>query len=419
MKTEEVYSKKAQMEKQDVEIKKSLGLIKNKILVMSGKGGVGKSSIAVNIAVGLADRGYKVGLMDVDMHGPSIPQMLGIPGMHDSDMPQTPETRQKAIKFSDNRIIPAHHSENLFVVSIESMLESKESAVIWRGPLKIGVIRQFISDVQWDNLDYLIIDSPPGTGDEPLTVAQTIPDAKAIIVTTPQNVSLRDVRKSINFCKQVNMEILGLIENMSGFACPECGAKIDLFKAGGGEKTAEEMNVFFLGKIPIIPDVVQACDDGIPAITVSKTFKESFTQILEYITKKGESPESEKDLSKQSIQKDAAHLKIAIPVVEGKLAMHFGHCEKFALVDVDEQTKEIIKQEMVPPPGHEPGVLPRWLHEQGANVIISGGMGSRAQSLFTENGIKVVTGATSEDPEKIVMDYLNGTLVSGENICDH
>lgn len=215
------------------------------------------------------------------------------------------------------------------------------------------------------------------------------------------------------------MKILGLIENMSGFACPECGAKIDLFKVGGGERIAEEMKVYFLGKIPIIPDVVQACDNGVPAITVSKTLKESFNQILESITQKGESPESEKDLTQQNIQKDAAHFKIAIPVAEGKLAMHFGHCQEFALIDVDEQTKKIIKQETIPPPAHEPGVLPKWLHEQGANVIIAGGMGSRAQSLFAENEIKVVIGATSEDPKKIVMDYLNGSLVSGENICDH
>ncbi len=288
MSTEEMYSKKAQMEQQDRVIKECLARIKHTFLIMSGKGGVGKSSISVNIAVGLAERGYKVGLMDVDLHGPSIPQMLGIPGMHDTAAPQS-ETAPKSIRYSDNRIIPASYSENLSVVSIECMLESKESAVIWRGPLKLGVIRQFISDVQWNDLDYLVIDSPPGTGDEPLTVAQTIPDARAIIVTTPQDVSLRDVRKSINFCRQVNMKILGLIENMSGLICPHCNTRIDLFKAGGGEKTAHEMDLAFLGKIPIIPDIVQACDNGIPSIQASDTVKESFNPILEAIAQQSQS----------------------------------------------------------------------------------------------------------------------------------
>lgn len=285
MPVEEMYSKNAQMEKQDLVIKSSLQRIKNKILVMSGKGGVGKSCISVNIAVGLSDLGYRVGLMDVDMHGPSIPQMLGIPSIRDINIQQSPELEKKAICYSDNKIIPAQYSGNLSVVSIEGMLESNETAVIWRGPMKIHAIRQFISDVQWNDLDFLIIDSPPGTGDEPLTVAQTIPDAEAVIVTTPQNVSLRDVRKSINFCKQVNMKILGLIENMSGFTCPDCGKKIDLFKTGGGEKTAHNMNVPFLGSIPIIPDIVTACDNGIPAINESKKLLQSFEKILTAITK--------------------------------------------------------------------------------------------------------------------------------------
>jgi len=418
MSIEESNSKKDQMEKQDLEIKKCLGRIKNKILVMSGKGGVGKSSVAVNIAVGLADSGYKVGLMDVDLHGPSIPQMLGIPGMHDPDASNSSDTH-RTVRFIDNRIIPARYSETLSVVSIECMLESRDSAVIWRGPFKLGVIRQFISDVEWDDLDYLIIDSPPGTGDEPLTVAQNIPDAQAVIVTTPQAVSLRDVRKSINFCRQVNMKILGLIENMSGFVCPECGTKIDLFKVGGGEKTAAEMNIAFLGKIPIIPDIVQACDNGIPAIRTSAALKEFFTVILACITKENKSIEPVQRAPVKDKGAGTAYLKIALPLAEGKLAMHFGHCKEFALIDVDKQKKEIIQEKYVQPPGHEPGVLPRWLHEQGAHVIISGGMGSRAQSLFEENKIAVITGAPAEEPHKIVMDYLNGALVTGGNICDH
>jgi len=290
-------SRDAQREQQDLEIKNSLARIKNKILIMSGKGGVGKSCISVSIAVGLSELGYKVGLMDVDLHGPSIPQMLGLPNVHEQSKTPIHKKSRGVISFANGKIVPAQYSRNLSVVSIECILESIDSAVIWRGPLKIGAIRQFIGDVQWDDLDYLIIDSPPGTGDEPLTVAQTIWDAKAIIITTPQAVSLRDVRKSINFCRDVNMKIMGLIENMSGFMCPECGKRIDLFKTGGGEKTARDMNIPFLGGIPIIPEVVEACDIGIPAIDMSTILGEVFDHILDRITGKKRDLKKEETIS--------------------------------------------------------------------------------------------------------------------------
>lgn len=240
---------------QDEAVKFSLEKIKNKIVVMSGKGGVGKTSASVNLSMALANRGYKVGIMDVDLHGPDIPRMLGLKGMLD---------------LSKNRKLnPMPYSENLSAVSIESLSPGKDDAIIWRGPVKYSAIRQFIADVEWGALDFLVIDSPPGTGDEPLTVAQTIKDAKAIIVTTPQEVSLADVRKSINFCKTLKMEIFGLIENMSGFACPHCGEALDLFGTGGGEKTADQMGIPFLGRIPFDPRVVVCGDAGL-------SFRESY-----------------------------------------------------------------------------------------------------------------------------------------------
>ena len=401
---------------QDHDIRETLEKVKNKIIVMSGKGGVGKSSVAVNIAVGLANSGNRVGLMDVDLHGPSIPQMLGLPGLKESVAEQADGTPRQGVTFWDNKIIPALFSGNLLVVSIESMIEDIDTAVIWRGPRKISAIRQFIADVQWGELDYLIIDSPPGTGDEPLTVAQTIPDARAVIVTTPQAVSVRDVRKSIDFCKKVNMEILGLVENMSGFTCPSCGKQIDLFKTGGGVETARETGVRFLGKIPIVPDVVIACDNGVPAINSSEVFKEAVEKILDDVT--GKEKNAQKEILPKT-EKGEGLLKIAIPVAQSKLAMHFGHCEEFALIDVDENKKKILKHETVQSPEHQPGLLPKWLNEQGANMIIAGGMGSRAQSLFTDNDIKVVIGAPAEEPEKIVASYLEGNLATGSNICDH
>ena len=234
---------------QNAAVEKSLGRIKQKLIVMSGKGGVGKTSTSVNLAIALANKGYQVGIMDVDLHGPDVPRMLGLKGMLD-------------ISKNSNKLAPMNRMDNLKVVSIESLTMSKDDAIIWRGPIKFSAIKQFIGDVDWGDLDFLIIDSPPGTGDEPLTIAQTIQDAKAIIVTTPQEVSLADVRKSISFCKTVNMEIFGVIENMSGFVCPHCGESVDIFGTGGGEKTAAAASVPFLGRIPMDPRVVACGDDG-------------------------------------------------------------------------------------------------------------------------------------------------------------
>ena len=234
---------------QDAAVKQSLDRIKNKLLVMSGKGGVGKTSTSVNIAMALANRGHKVGLMDVDLHGPDIPRMLGFKGMLDVS--------------ANGKLAPIKFSDNLAAVSIEALTPDKDSAVIWRGPVKYSAIRQFVADVDWGDLDFLVIDSPPGTGDEPLTVAQTIPEAQAVVVTTPQEVSLADVRKSINFCNVVKMKIFGMIENMSGYACPHCGEPVELFGQGGGERTAKALGIPFLGRIPFDPNMVACGDAGI------------------------------------------------------------------------------------------------------------------------------------------------------------
>ncbi len=254
----------------DAEVQASLKRIKHKMVIMSGKGGVGKTSTSVNLAIALARLGHKVGLMDVDLHGPDVPRVLGLSAM---------------LGLSANqKLDPLHFNDHLKVVSIESLMASKDDAVIWRGPMKYSAIRQFISDVDWGDLDFLLIDSPPGTGDEPLTVAQTITDAKAVIVTTPQEVSLADVRKSISFCHTLKMEIFGLVENMSGYVCPHCGEQVDIFGAGGGEKTAREARIDFLGRIPLDPSVV-ACGDA--GKSYQETYPESpVTQAYEAIAGK-------------------------------------------------------------------------------------------------------------------------------------
>lgn len=242
---------------QDVAIKRSLAKIKHKILVMSGKGGVGKSTVSTNLAVGLAKRGLKVGLMDVDLHGPDICRMLNL------------EHRlQDANPSRDGGLLPPiQASENLKVTSLEYMMEDRDDPIIWRGPLKIQAIRQFIADMDWGELDYLVIDAPPGTGDEPLTIANTIPDAQALVVTTPQDIALADVRKSINFCHHVKMRIVGLVENMSGLICPHCNTVVDVFKSGGGERTANDFKINFLGRVPMDPRVVLGGDAGAPYLS--------------------------------------------------------------------------------------------------------------------------------------------------------
>jgi ATP-binding protein involved in chromosome partitioning len=392
---------------QDAEISATLSNIKNKILVMSGKGGVGKSSLAAYLSVALAKKGYRVGLMDVDLHGPSIPRLLGLRGgIQPSSHP--------------SKVIPVNFLPNLQVISIEVLMgENKDVATIWRGPLKIGVIRQFISDIEWSNLDFLVIDSPPGTGDEPLTVAQTIPDAKALIVTTPQEISLADVRKSINFCRQLNMDVLGVVENMSGLQCPHCGKNIDLFKAQGGQLVSKKENLKLLGSLPIEPEVVKEGDAGSVASLDNDhlPFTREFNKMVDQVVKL--TPIEPLVLVKEKKKEEDLMEKItfAIPVSGGKLCSHFGHCDQFALVETEDG--KIKGKSMYTPPPHEPGVLPKWLHELGANIIISGGMGSRAQGFFNQSGIKVITGAPMDSPESLVNQYLSDTLLTGENVCDH
>ncbi|HPC35158.1 MAG TPA: Mrp/NBP35 family ATP-binding protein [Candidatus Marinimicrobia bacterium] len=222
--------------------------IRHKIIVLSGKGGVGKSTVAVNLAAALILEGKSVGLLDVDIHGPSIPTMLGL--------------ENEIVQKDEEGIIPVELG-NLKIMSIGFMLKNPDDAIIWRGPLKMGIIKQFLKDVNWGELDYLIIDSPPGTGDEPLSVCQLIRDLDgAIIVTTPQKVAAVDVRKSITFCRHLNVKVLGVIENMSGFVCPKCGELTPIFSTGAGKKIAESMQVPFLGSIPIDPKIGESCDNG-------------------------------------------------------------------------------------------------------------------------------------------------------------
>lgn len=263
----------ARQKQEEEQIKASLSRIKHKIFVLSGKGGVGKSSVSANLAASLSKKGYKTGLMDVDVHGPSIAQMLGL---------------TELLEISkDQLLLPKQVNENLKVVSVQALMQDKDQAIIWRGPAKTGMIKQFVSSVEWGDLDFLIIDAPPGTGDEPLTVVQTIPEALGVVVTTPQEVALADIRKSISFCKTVRLKTLGIVENMAGFKCPHCNEPIDLFSSGGGEKTAAAQGLNFLGSIPFDLRVVAAGDSGVPLMMQDKEseFTTAFDTVVENIIK--------------------------------------------------------------------------------------------------------------------------------------
>lgn len=402
----------------EMALQKKLDRIQRIFIVLSGKGGVGKSTVAVNLALSLSLRGLRTGILDVDIHGPSVPKLLGLIG--------------KRVGVYNEEIMPIEVHANLKVVSMGLLLDGNEQAVIWRGPLKANVIREFVQNVAWGDLDCLVVDCPPGTGDEPLSVAQLLGGkGSAIIVTTPQQVATIDVEKCITFCRQLNLPIAGIIENMSGFVCPHCGKEVDIFSTGGGVKLAESYGIPFLGTIPLDPDIVKSGDEERPYMYFYSKTKtaERFDEIVDK-TMDFEKPgvdvarsgvagggPAEPHPQVQDNSKEVS-MKFAIPTYQGKLCAHFGHCEAFALIDTDSEGK-VVNENYVTPPPHEPGLLPPWLAQQGVNCIIAGGMGSRAQQLFAQQGVRVVTGAQAESPREVVEQYLKGTLQTGANTCDH
>lgn len=243
--------------------------IKHKIVVGSGKGGVGKSTVTVNLGVALQSKGYKVGILDADITGPCIPKLMGV--------------EDKKVRPGKDGIEPVD-ANGVKVISMALLLESKDSAVLWRGPMKMAALKQFLSEVNWGDLDFLLVDLPPGTSDEPISVAQLIQDLDgAIIVTTPQDVALLDSRKAVNMFLMMNVRVLGIIENMSGLICPHCGEKIDVFKIGGGEKAAKELEVPFLGAIPLDAEIGRLGDMGVAFTGRSIAASKAFDKIVEAV----------------------------------------------------------------------------------------------------------------------------------------
>jgi ATP-binding protein involved in chromosome partitioning len=257
---------------QEAQAKDKMALIKYKLVVISGKGGVGKTSVSVNLAYALSLAGKKTAVLDIDIHGPNTAKMLGIEG--------------QSLHGFEFGIQPVKVKNNLFAVSVALTGYGSDQPIIWRGPMKTAIIRQFLADVNWGALDYLIIDSPPGTGDEPLSVCQLIPNLSgAIIVTTPQDVAVMDARKSVLFARELGVPVIGIIENMSGFTCPHCGIETDIFKKGGGENAAQELKVWFLGRVPFQPEFVEYADKGTPFVSFKDKTRsaEAFFDIIEKI----------------------------------------------------------------------------------------------------------------------------------------
>ena len=258
----------------DTKIQDTLKNIKHVIIVMSGKGGVGKSTVTSNLALTLSMKGYQTGIMDIDITGPNIPKMFGV--------------EDEKLMVEDGKLIPVTVPPSMKLMSMAFLLPDKDSPVMWRGPVKMGAINQFIEDVNWGSLDYLIVDMPPGTGDEAISIVQLIPKADGmVIVTTPQDVALLDSRKSLVFGAETHIPIIGIVENMSGFVCPKCGEVTNIFKSGGGEKTAKEMNVQFLGRVPIEPGIVEAGDSGMPVVLKypDSPSAKAFSEIIDKIIK--------------------------------------------------------------------------------------------------------------------------------------
>lgn len=407
---------------EDALLQNRIEKIHHTFIVLSGKGGVGKSTVAVNLALSLSSRGLRTGILDVDIHGPSVPKLLGLTGMR--------------VGVSGEEIIPIELYGQIKVVSMGLLISGNEQAVIWRGPLKASVIRQFVQNVAWGELDALVVDCPPGTGDEPLSIAQIMgKKASAIIVTTPQLVATIDVEKCITFCRQLELPVAGIVENMSGFVCPHCGKEVDIFSSGGGQNLARAYGLPFLGSIPLDPDIVKSGDAEQPYVYLYSRTKtaQRFDEIVDRITGakeiwKSDGEDKKDDVSapapvdvktEENIQEKGGNgfMKFAVPTYQGKLCAHFGHCEAFAIIDTD--GGRILKETYETPPPHEPGVLPEWLSKMGVDCVIAGGMGSRAQQLFAQKGVKVVTGAIGEDPKGVVEAYLKGTLQTSANTCDH
>ncbi|HHX62845.1 MAG TPA: P-loop NTPase [Epulopiscium sp.] len=355
--------------------------IKKVICVVSGKGGVGKSLVTSMMGVTMNKMGYNTAILDADITGPSIPKAFGIKG------------KAKANQFG---MLPLKSKNGIDIMSVNLLLENDTDPVVWRGPIIANTVKQFWTDVIWPGVDYMFIDMPPGTGDVPLTVFQSLPVDGIIIVTSPQELVSMIVAKAVKMANMMNIPILGLVENMSYFKCPDNGKDYKIFGESHIEEIAKEYDIKVLAKLPIDPEIAAACDRGEIEGYDGKWF-EPIGQIL------------------KQMEEDKM-TKIAVASEEQVVTGHFGHCVNFNIYDVEDN--KIVKSESIPNPGHKPGFLPNFLNDMGVKVIISGGMGGGAVEIFNEKGIEVIVGAEG-DAKAAAESYLLGNLQSTESVCNH
>lgn len=361
-----------------------LSIVNKVIGVISGKGGVGKSSVTSLLAVALQKQGKRVGILDADITGPSIPKAFGITG------------RAAA---NEDGIFPAKSKTGIDIMSVNLLLEDDTDPVLWRGPLIGNAVRTFWSEVIWKDIDVLLMDMPPGTGDVALTAFQSIPMDGIVVVTSPQQLVGMIVKKAVKMAEMMNIPILGLVENMSYFRCPDNGKDYKIFGESHIEEIAQEHNLKVLGKLPIDPAIAQACDTGEIEFIKTNLLEEIAQNLLE---------KESTELSKK--------VKIAVASNDKSVAGHFGHCETFEVFDTEDG--KIVNTTSYPNPGHKPGFLPNYLNDMGVKVIISGGMGAGAVDIFNEKGIKVVIGAKG-DAKEVAQSFLNNNLEAGGNVCNH
>ncbi len=373
---------------EDYQIRWTLDQIRHKLLVMSGKGGVGKTSVAVALALMLARRGAMVGLMDIDLHGPDVYRMLGVGEPLDL--------------VHGQYYLPADVSRNLKLVSVEAMMKNRDAAVIWRGPIKHKLIRQFLTEIQWGHLDYLVIDSPPGTGDEPLTVARSIPEALAILVTTPQEISLADVTKAVQFCRKVDLQILGVVENMGHLVCPECGARLPLFSSAQGSRQLRSLDLPLLGSLPFDPQVAAMADEG--RLTELETSQSPFLQAMAEVVTNIEAALQRRPSPAKGPVLEPGTVVLAAPVDDGRLAPQCSQTQPFLLYTIRE--RQIISQQQLTPPDFRPGLLPDWLQRQGVTHILAAGLGENARKLFQRKGMVVIPSEAGTPLALLVEQFL-------------
>lgn len=364
-----------------------LSSIKKVIGIVSGKGGVGKSLVTSMLAIAMNRKGYNTAILDADITGPSIPKAFGI---------------DRKASGSERGVIPVKSKTGIDIMSINLLLENDTDPVVWRGPIIANTVKQFWTDVIWDNVDYMFIDMPPGTGDVPLTVFQSIPIDGIVIVTSPQELVSMIVSKAVKMAEMMNVPILGIVENMSYFKCPDCDKEYKIFGESHIEGIANKHGIKVISKFPIDPKI---------ALSVDKGMIELYTN--DWLDNMSDSLEKLSDL--RNIENVGGYkMKIAVASENKMVTEHFGHCEGFMIFDTE--NNKIVKIETIPNPGHKPGFLPNFLNDKGVNVIISGGMGGGAIEIFNEKNIEVITGAKG-NAEDVVISYLKGELKSTGSVC--